>query len=179
MGTWKFSVGTRGDKSVTDVCVYDNLGTVSDIHEFELSEENRVVDLSTGSEGTYTTIYNQGFEFKIDGNTWFVYYYFDSNGYRCDKTSVGYVHNAKGSDWGCVQGEKMETEPVVKEVRYGKFVNSENFKIEPWMLDQKTIQKTLESIPEVPFVHEPNFVKKLNSMDLPRTAGRNIENEKY
>merc|ERR1719219_1014525 len=79
-GTWKFDIGTRGDGDITLTCGYDNLGAVTATHEFEFIEENLVRNVATGSEGTYTTIYNQGFEFTIDNNVWFVYYYFDGNG---------------------------------------------------------------------------------------------------
>ena len=58
VGKWRFEIGTRGDNSVTDVCGYDKLGAVSGVHEFEMSEQNHVKNVATGSEGTYTTIYS-------------------------------------------------------------------------------------------------------------------------
>lgn len=169
VGKWKFDVGSRGDGELTMQCGYDKLGAVTATHEFELAEENLVTNLKTGSTGTYTTIYNQGFQFEIDGNQWFVYYYFDNNGYECDKTSVGYVHDAKGATWGCTQGTKFQTNTI------GKL----NRDVESWQLDNVAVEYTIAGLPDTLFEHEPEFIQKLNDMNLPWTAARNLDNEKY
>jgi len=164
VGVWEFEVGTRGNGEITLQCGYDNLGSVTDSVQFELQEQNFAKNLKTGSEGTYTTIYNQGFEIAIDGNTWFVYYYFDNNGYRCDKTSVGYVHDDNGFTWGCIQGTKLTTVQQSLENRF---------------YDIETTEQIASEIPNRKFRRDNDFVSKLNSLNLPWTAAHDQENEKY
>merc|ERR1712110_127700 len=168
-GVWRFDIGTRGDNGdVTLQCGYDNLGAVSGSHRFEFIEENKVVNLDTGSEGTFTTIYNQGFQFEIDANVWFVYYYFDGSGYRCDKTSVGYVHDPLGHDWGCVQGFKED------QARVGKFDRSR----EDW--DDGALRDfILENMVDGPYRKNEALLADLANLNLPWVAEHNPENEQY
>merc|ERR1711881_802549 len=58
----------------------------------------------TGVTGTVTTIYNQGFEFRINEQIWFMNWYFDGLDYDCSKTCVGFAHDSLGKHWARVQG---------------------------------------------------------------------------
>lgn len=44
---------------------------------------------------------------------WWMNFYFDKTGYSCDKTSVGYVHDIQGRNWGRIQGQKNGVNPSI------------------------------------------------------------------
>ena len=104
-GDWTFNKGLQGTKdAVTTGTGYHNLGDVTATQSFNFGPENQVTNTQTGSQGTVTFIYNQGFEFIIDNQMYWVNFYFDANGYSCTKTSVGYVHDKQGRNWARIQG---------------------------------------------------------------------------
>jgi len=173
LGVWSFDLGTSGGPEVSSTCGYDKLGSIQSTLEIELLEEATAVNKKTGSRGTFTTIYNQGFEIYLDGQKWFVYYYFDSNGYRCDKTSVGYKHDDNGRNWSCIQGTKVNSDATLDR-------ESPFYEMDSW-LDQDATKQALDSISENQyFRNDQKFISELNSIEnLPWTAEHNIDDEKY
>lgn len=172
VGVWEFKLGfyssnndpaQNGPTALTSLCGYDNLGPVQETVQIQLSEKSKAVNLQTGSVGHYTTIYNQGFEIYLDGQKWFVYYFFDSEGYSCQKTSVGYLHDDTGKNWWCIQADKISG-----------VENSHN-----WM-DASATETAMKNLRHDAFVEDTNFISGLNAIpNLPWTAEFNPEDKKY
>jgi cathepsin C len=67
-----------------------------------------------GGEGTFTMIYDEGFEVAIDGLNFFAFSRFEfvngpsgrTNVSHCDETQVGWYHNEDRSQWGCYVAKK-------------------------------------------------------------------------
>lgn len=68
--------------------------------------------------GTWTMVYDEGFEVAVDGWTYFAFSRFElipdnyaENGHRnishCDQTEVGWYHDANRSQWGCYIGKRV------------------------------------------------------------------------
>jgi cathepsin C len=60
-------------------------------------------------EGTWTMIYDEGFEVRVDGMVFFAFSYFDLDGTQntthCDRTLRGWYR--EGDRYGCYQGERV------------------------------------------------------------------------
>lgn len=94
-----------------------------------LQEPNIAVD-AEGNRGTWTMIYDEGFEVQVGGRVYFAYSRYTPNkgtslasdkvaGYtsHCDETMVGWVHGANNENWGCFRGKQTKaanawTKPV-------------------------------------------------------------------
>ena len=82
----------------------------------KLSKPNKVTMLdSNGLEvhGTWTMIYDEGFEVRVAGQKFFAFSYYEKSGYGvknvCHKTFPGWFHKAGSPDsksWGCYHGTK-------------------------------------------------------------------------
>lgn len=73
--------------------------------------------------GTWTMVYDEGFEVAVDGFTYFAFSRFElvpdefaENGHRnishCDQTEVGWYHDAARSQWGCYVGKRVGASKV-------------------------------------------------------------------
>merc|ERR1719469_988962 len=116
-GDWTFTIGLQGDADVvTTGADYHNLGEATATYHFSFSAYNQVVNTETGATGEVTTIYNQGFEFRVNSQIWFMNWYFDGpvNAYDCSKTCVGFVSDVQGKNWGRVEGAHDSAVSVVK-----------------------------------------------------------------
>jgi len=116
-GDWTFTVGLQGDaETVTTGADYHNLGDATATYHFSFSEYNMVVNSDTGATGEVTTIYNQGFEFRINSQIWFMNWYFDGpvNSYDCSKTCVGFVSDTQGKNWGRVEGSNNNAKSLLR-----------------------------------------------------------------
>jgi len=162
-GDWTFNLGLQGSKDdVTTGASYSNLGEVSGTNIYTFSSENKVTNKNTGSEGTVTFIYNQGFEFIIDGQMWWVNFFFDSNGYSCSKTSVGFVHDKQGRNWARIQGTQ----------------NGASLELLPYENNVESINMLAARSKN----YEVNFdlIEKINQRTNGYwTAGPNFDDEKY
>merc|ERR1712110_22022 len=113
-GTWEVSIGTRGsDQSIVGQCNIHDLGEVSTTQKFVLSEKSQVVNLETGSTGSYTIVSTQGFEISIDGRKYWAYYHFECDGPKCtsdcSRTMVGYQRDELQKTWSCIQMQNLDT----------------------------------------------------------------------
>merc|ERR1719171_1228756 len=62
-------------------------------------------------------IYDEGFEVKVDGLSFFSFSGFDltydqgikTNMSHCDRTQLGWYHNADRTKWGCYYGKKVKS----------------------------------------------------------------------
>merc|ERR1719238_1533691 len=83
-----------------------------------LSNPNLVV--ANGKKGTWTMIYDEGFEVNVDGQSFFAFSNFTyeknpahpsekpHNVSHCDQTMVGWYRNAKRTQFGCYYGHKTQ-----------------------------------------------------------------------
>lgn len=118
-GDWTFTIGLQGDaEAVTNGASYHNLGDATATYHFQFSEYNMVVNTETGATGEVTTIYNQGFEFRINSQIWFMNWYFDGpvQAYDCSKTCVGFVQDVQGKNWGRVEGAHDTAKSVTRKM---------------------------------------------------------------
>ena len=84
-----------------------------------LEEPNIAID-EEGNRGTWTMVYDEGFEVFINGKIFFAFSKYvpktpeslnkdDVEDYTsiCEETLVGWFHNDDGSHWGCYHGRKV------------------------------------------------------------------------
>jgi len=74
-----------------------------------LSDPGRATS-SKDTNGTFTMIYDEGFEVRIEGMRFFAFSRFDlvngKNSSRCGETSRGWYRNADRTQWGCYSARK-------------------------------------------------------------------------
>jgi cathepsin C len=167
-GTWKFHMSKSGeDKTVKCSKASDNFGggdfglgePAYETHKsmkMELLSPNiaKFVDAS-GKEhmGTWTMIYDEGFEVRVNNHKFFAFSKYVKSGFNskslCHQTFPGWFHDASNPDahkWGCYHAEKETTGGEV---------------VEHEMLDT---EQTL-SLLEVPYQPEHDLVKEVNSRE--------------
>merc|ERR1711871_23647 len=88
--------------------------------KIRLEEPNIAVDVATGEKGTWTTVYDEGFEVKLQGTIYFAFSKYrrqgpdDAEGMHpgyiseCAYTLAGWYHNEEATNWGCYFGEKTQ-----------------------------------------------------------------------
>lgn len=75
-----------------------------------------------GSTGTWTMIYDEGFEVAVGDHVYFAFSKFEmvnsdhgrTNVSHCDQTEVGWYHNKARDQWGCYVGRKVAPHPKSK-----------------------------------------------------------------
>jgi len=100
-------------------------------YKLHLSSPNIVTD-DEGNKGTWSMVYDEGFEVRINGKVFFAFSkYVPNKGTslssdkvahytsHCDETMVGWYHDEDGSNWGCYKGVQTKalnawTKPVTK-----------------------------------------------------------------
>lgn len=119
-GTWVFYKGDAGNSAtqIRGQCgFHDSLNATSTV-KIVLKEPNIAVDAASGDLGTWTNIYDQGFEVKLGGVVYFAFYSYEQQGSKvishCDKTFVGSYHDEgitpgqPASNWGCYYGVQLQ-----------------------------------------------------------------------
>jgi len=144
-GDWIFYETARDQ--TTDNVNCDELGEIAKEIKISLSYPNIAED-GDGNKGTWTLIYNQGFEVIINGREFFAFSMFeqvkenvpcssdDPTGCKemekvtvtsiCDKTFNGWSHSDTGKDWACYKGEKVtalapSVHSTVRKLHTGKY----------------------------------------------------------
>jgi len=107
--------------------------------------QNKVVVQSGGKETYFSMVYDEGFEFELEGSAFFAFSAYDLkpslaggkpvNVSRCDRTEVGWYSNADRSQFGCWYGEKTtplhalvrseEARPVAAEKEHPNFAKKQ------------------------------------------------------
>ncbi|KAK7086270.1 hypothetical protein SK128_002211 [Halocaridina rubra] len=114
LGTWTISESARTGDNTLDC---DDLGTIVHTKTFTLDFPNTAAD-ELGNMGTWTMIYNQGFEININERSYFAFSYYEGNWISsttyCDRTLNGWSRDKTVRNWSCFSGQKVnETTPRV------------------------------------------------------------------
>lgn len=83
---------------------------VKKIYKLQLLSPNIAID-TQGNRGTWTMIYNQGFEVVIDKKKFFAFSKYEKRPdgnitSSCHETLIGTFHDEDGNNWGCYLGIK-------------------------------------------------------------------------
>jgi len=126
-GDWIFYESDR--TFTTDNVDCSEMGEVAKEIKITLSHPNIAQD-GDGNKGTWTLIYNQGFEVIINGREFFAFSEYEEIKRKvpclkedptecreqeiirvksiCDKTKIGWSHTDKTEEWACYRGEKVQ-----------------------------------------------------------------------
>ncbi|XP_049780745.1 dipeptidyl peptidase 1-like [Schistocerca cancellata] len=117
-GSWTFYEGERNLDNTATCDSFDAVQTVT----VDLTYPNIATD-QFGNVGTWTLIYNQGFEVTVNGRSYFAFsYYTSDNGTVtsiCDRTFNGWSHDVTQRHWSCYYGVKNS--PVSKKTHEDPF----------------------------------------------------------
>jgi cathepsin C len=135
-GDWVFHMSSAGsDKGVKCSQASSNFGSgdfglgepnydVQTKYTVKLLEPNRVLATTASGEeveGTWTMMYDEGFEVRVDGRKFFAFsYYHHANGNTnsvCHMTFPGWYHdtgNPDGKNWGCYHGQRVGGGEVIE-----------------------------------------------------------------
>jgi len=124
VGDWEFTLGSMGDQWTS--CGHQRpddegsqpgvaLQQISGVKKISLQDPN--IATSEGRvPGMWTMIYDEGFEVRVDGLSFFAFSRFNlmydhdvkTNISLCDQTQLGWYHNADRTKWGCYFGKKVK-----------------------------------------------------------------------
>ena len=187
VGEWTFKLGSnKNDDTLT--CGHklpDSVMTMVDSkvryatpnfevdteYKLTLSSPDTAVD-DKGNKGSWTMIYDEGFEVQINGRKFFTFFVYEPRTENanpeevgdffsiCDETFSGWYHNDDEKDWGCYVGKRTGGEEVqdVPEV-----APSNDHVVQPGSLIEKS--RTTSSSSSSPSLLRAGF-----SSSAPRTA---------
>lgn len=108
-GFWLFAESDRVANK-TENC--DNFPTKTNPVLLKLDFPNVATD-NVGNVGTWTVIYNQGFEVIINLRKYFAFSLYKQKGSDvtsyCNVTFPGWSHDLLGHNWACIKGQKVES----------------------------------------------------------------------
>ncbi|XP_049940816.1 dipeptidyl peptidase 1-like [Schistocerca serialis cubense] len=117
-GSWTFY---EGERNLDNTATCDTVDPVREV-KVTLSYPDVVTD-QYGNVGTWTLIYNQGFDVTVNGRTYFAFsYYTSDNGTVtswCDRTFPGWSHDVTVRHWACYYAVKDT--PVARKVHVDPF----------------------------------------------------------
>jgi len=124
VGDWEFTLGPLSDQRTS--CGHQRpdeegkqptvmLQQVESVKKISLQDPNIAIS-DKQTKGTWTMIYDEGFEVKVDGLSFFAFSNFDlkyengikTNTSHCDRTQVGW-YNIDRTKWGCYYGTKVKS----------------------------------------------------------------------
>jgi cathepsin C len=117
-GDWNFALTAQDkDSSIVNKCTIKSDITSQIVKNVKISLQvpNIAVD-QDGNKGTWTLIYDQGFEVIIHNNKYFAFFNYTSNNAQvtshCDRTFVGTFHEGgvAAKKWGCYIATKVTTD---------------------------------------------------------------------
>jgi cathepsin C len=115
-----------------------------------------------GEKGTFTLIYDEGFEIVVAGRKFFAFFNYTQEGKNvtshCDRTFTGWMHDVgvNAKNWGCFRGEKVATPANIA------------------MTHSRILRDDAQS--QV-FRNEDSYIAQLNQAQSTWIAGRNDEFE--
>ncbi|XP_061433200.1 dipeptidyl peptidase 1-like [Lethenteron reissneri] len=108
VGTWEMEVGPVNSGPQVDC---EPAGKAVQVVRLHLLKMNVAAD-EKGNQGTFTIIYNQGFEVVLTGYKWFAFFNFTKVGTvvtsLCAETRAGWVHDVLGRNWACFRGRRVK-----------------------------------------------------------------------
>ncbi|XP_050736886.1 dipeptidyl peptidase 1-like [Eriocheir sinensis] len=139
-GEWTFYETERtGDSSID--CT--NMGPIIHKKTVTLMYSDDMVD-EFGNEGFWTMIYNQGFEVRVSGRSYFAFSKYEKSGKtiisKCDETFTGWSRDLTVRNWACFRAEK---------------------KIK---VDYKTHTLTSAYEEDTPYRYDRDFVERINGI---------------
>lgn len=112
-GIWLFSESARVANR-TENC--DNFPSQTSPVYIKLDFPNIATD-NVGNVGTWTLIYNQGFEVVINLRRYFAFSLYKQKGKEvtsyCNATLPGWSHDLLGHNWACIKGRKVDNFSVL------------------------------------------------------------------
>ncbi|KAJ1526208.1 hypothetical protein ONE63_009367 [Megalurothrips usitatus] len=117
VGKWTLWEGPRGVKPGANCASHpgEPAGPWERKIRVSLLSPNKAVD-QFGNEGTWTMVYNQGFNVEINGRSYFGYSTYKKEGQKvtsyCHKTDPGLAHDVNIRHWTCFYGQKHGGEVV-------------------------------------------------------------------
>lgn len=154
-GTWTF-YETERDGDYTLNC--DEIGPTVYNKTFTLDFPDTATD-EIGNHGTWTMIYNQGFEININQRSYFAYSYYEGDWTTavsyCDRTFTGWSRDKTVRNWSCFNTEKL-TKVAPRVTRRPVLKNENSF-----------------------YKNDENLIKKINSAQSSWTAKAYPELESY
>jgi len=131
LGTWEFHLAKpsanrdencsyqRPDDNIQHFSRYQYKLEPDSTLSIRLSEPNVASIVGTEKKGTWTMVYDEGFEVKIDDQVFFAFFAYRPNSAKdlhstkvkdytsyCDRTMVGWYRSADLKRWGCFQAQK-------------------------------------------------------------------------
>ncbi|XP_054160422.1 dipeptidyl peptidase 1-like [Oppia nitens] len=108
-GVWQFHESDRSADR-TEKC--EGSQRLVNTVKVELNYPNIAVD-EYGNNGTWTLIYNQGFEVIVNNRKYFAFSNYTQKGNivtsYCHETQYGWSHDVLGHNWACFRGEKVDS----------------------------------------------------------------------
>jgi len=157
-GTWTFVETERDGDNTIDCGTDEDLGFNAFTTTITLDYPNIATD-DLGNAGTWTMIYNQGFEVVINDRSYFAFSYYEggfgSATSYCDQTFNGWSRDTSVNNWSCYRGQK-------------------NTKVTP-----RVSSKVKNPLPDRKFTNNDEFINKINSAQSSWTAKAYPEFEKY
>ncbi|KAK7073934.1 hypothetical protein SK128_007954, partial [Halocaridina rubra] len=154
-GTWTFYETERNGDNTIDC---DNLGATVYTKNFTLDFPDTATD-ELGNTGTWTMIYNQGFEININERSYFAFSYYEGNWIQstsyCDQTFTGWSRDETIRNWSCFTTAKA-TKVAARVTHRPSVKNEEKF-----------------------FKNDENLINKINSAQTSWTAKAYPDFEKY
>ncbi len=114
MGTWDFKLGPNTGANTLDCSTFNAAKDATSTLTVTFSEPNVVTNEITKETGTWTMIYDEGFEFTISGKVYFSWFAYEVHGANvtshCADASPTTYHDVLKtpgvipSNWGCYAG---------------------------------------------------------------------------
>lgn len=160
-GTWNFF---ETERSADNTVNCDTLGPVVHTKTFTFDFPNTVMD-ELGNKGTWTMIWNQGFEVNINERSYFAFSYYEGNLVSatsyCDKVFNGWSRDSTVRHWSCFSANKTtEVPPRVNKMATPLRMHHQQYRNDHAMIERinsKQSSWTAKAYPE----HEKYTVKEM------------------
>lgn len=176
-GTWTFFLGPT-DQSNSLICSSFTQANAVDNLQVTLSYPNIATD-SNGHVGTWTMIYNQGFEVVMHGRRYFAFSYYQTVGNTttsyCHQTYPGVAHSDGPfpQNWGCYVGQKINTSTTASI----STVTQSSLRA---AIQQRNAAFGMEEERQnMPYKHDQEFIDRINSAQSLWTAKVYSEYEQF
>lgn len=170
-GWWTFTEGPRvGDRNID--C--DNWTPGKDATKVRVFLEfpNLATD-ELGRRGTWTLIYNQGFEVVINFRRYFAFSNYSQSESFCSGTKAGWAHDILGHNWACFEGHRDESVQQAKALQAEPLRREVGDAVDPFNSEEFVALLNKAQSSWTAKVHEPFRGKTLNEMMSIRGGHRN------